>query len=68
VRDGEGRALRTAAQIAAGQLVDIELADGHVGAQALSGGAREDAKPRPPMRTALRPKSGPRGGGQGSLF
>jgi exodeoxyribonuclease VII large subunit len=68
VRDSEGRALRSAAQVAAGQLIDIELADGRVDAQALSGGAREGPKPQPPMRTALRPKSGPRGGGQGSLF
>ena len=68
VRDGEGRTLRSAAQVAAGQLIDIELADGHVDAQALSGGARDDARPQPPTRTAPRPKSGPQGGGQGSLF
>ena len=67
VRDSEGRALRSAAHIAAGQRIDIELADGHVDAQALSGGAREGAK-LPPTRAAPRPKSGPQGGNQGSLF
>ena len=66
VRDGDGRTLRSAAQVAAGQLIDIELADGHVDAQALSGGARDDAKPQP--RAAPRPKTGARGGSQGSLF
>ena len=40
VRDSEGRTLRSTAQVAAGQLLDIELADGHVDAQALSGGAQ----------------------------
>jgi len=68
VRDGDGRTLRSAAQVASGQLIDIELADGHVGAQALSGAAREDPKPQPPARAAPRTKSGPQGGGQGSLF
>jgi exodeoxyribonuclease VII large subunit len=68
VRDGEGRTLRSAAQVAAGQLIDIELADGHVDAQALSGGARDDAKPQPPARAASRTKTGPGGGSQGSLF
>ena len=52
VRDSEGRALRSAAQIAAGQRIDIELADGRVDAQALSGGAREGAKSQPPTRAA----------------
>jgi exodeoxyribonuclease VII large subunit len=68
VRDSEGRALRSAAQIAAGQRIDIELADGHIDAQAFSGGAREGAKPQPPTRAGPRPKSGPQGGSQGSLF
>ena len=66
VRDSEGRALRSAAQIAAGQLIDIELADGHIDAQALTGGARGDAKA--PTRAAPRTKGGRQGGGQGSLF
>jgi exodeoxyribonuclease VII large subunit len=67
VRDSEGRTLRSAVQVSAGQLLDIELADGHVGAQALSGGARDDTKPDPPAR-APRPKTGGQGGSQGSLF
>ena len=49
VRDSEGRTLRSAAQIAAGQRLDIELADGHVDAQALcGGGASRGAEPQPP--------------------
>ena len=68
MRDGEGRTLRSATQVAAGQLIDIELADGHVDAQALSGGARDDAKPQSPSRAAPRAKSGSGGGSQGSLF
>ena len=68
VRDSEGRALRSAAHIAAGQRIDIELADGRVDAQALSGGARDGAKQLPPTRAAPRLKSGPQGGSQGSLF
>jgi len=46
----------------------IELADGRVDAQALSGAAKEGAKQLPPTRAASRPKSGPQGGSQGSLF
>ena len=56
VRDSEGRTLRSAAQVAAGQLLDIELADGHVDAQALSGGARR----RPPSRSRTRAAAPPR--------
>jgi exodeoxyribonuclease VII large subunit len=68
VRDGEGRTLRSGAQVTAGQLIDIELADGHVDAQALSGGARDDAKPQPAARAPARGKTGTSGGNQGSLF
>ena len=67
VRDGEGRMLRSKGEIAAGQLLDIELADGRIGAQVLGSGAQETPKPlpaRPPMRSKL----GTSGGGQGSLF
>ncbi len=70
VRDSEGRALRSVAQIASGHVLDIELADGHVDAQALSGGAarpqaQPDTRRGPPAGT----KSGTRSGGsQGSLF
>jgi exodeoxyribonuclease VII large subunit len=69
VRDGDGRTLRSSSEVVAGQLIDIELADGHVGAQALTGGARERGKPEPSSpRVPPRPKPGPQGGGQGSLF
>src|SRR6185436_6160840 len=71
VRDGEGRTLRSAAQITSGQRLDIELADGHVDAQALGGGgASRGAEPQPQTRPSLPPrKTTPaRGGGQGSLF
>ena len=71
VRDSEGRTLRSAAQIAAGQRLDIELADGHVDAQALGGGrAARGAEPQPEARPSPPPRktTPPRGGGQGSLF
>ena len=55
VRDGEGRTLRSAAQIAAGQRLDIELADGHVDAQALGGGA--GAAPSRSRRRAAAPRA-----------
>lgn len=80
VRDGEGRPVRSAGQVAAGQLIDIELADGHVPAQALGGreGAAGPAAPvlqqshgladpAEPKRVA-KPRKGPAGGSQGSLF
>jgi exodeoxyribonuclease VII large subunit len=68
VRDSDGRTVRSVGQIAAGQLLDIEVADGHVGAQAMEGGrARQAATvPRPPARPGARGK--PSGGNQGSLF
>ena len=71
VRDSEGRTLRSVAQIAAGQRLDIELADGHVDAQALGGGrASRGAEPQPQARPSLPPRktTAPRGGNQGSLF
>ena len=70
VRDGEGRTVRSVAQVASGQRLDIELADGHVDAQALSGRAErigtQPAQPRPTAPT--RPKGGAGSGNQGSLF
>ena len=65
-----GRTLRSTAQIAAGQLIDIELADGRVGAQALTGTAPGTRLSRSRRRA---PRRGPRlaapgGGNQGSLF
>ena len=47
VRDSQGRALRSAAQIAAGQHLDIELADGHVDAQTLGSRVSRRAEPQP---------------------
>ena len=61
VRDGEGRPLRTAAAVARGMRMEIEFADGRVGATADGDGAPPPAKPK------LRPRGGG-AGGQGSLF
>jgi exodeoxyribonuclease VII large subunit len=64
VRDSDGRAVRAVDQVAPGQLIDIELADGHVDAQAV-GKRATIAKPR----AAAPPRSAkPPGGKQGSLF
>jgi exodeoxyribonuclease VII large subunit len=68
VRDSAGRTLRAARDIAAGQLIDIELADGRVDAQALSGGAKNDSKQRLPARLPPKSKGRTSGGNQGSLF
>jgi exodeoxyribonuclease VII large subunit len=71
VRDSEGRALRAAAEIAPGQVLDIELADGRIDAQALSGGGARGAEAQAHARRSppVRGKGGQRGGGdQGSLF
>ena len=43
VRDGAGQSVRSVAQVAVGQRLDIEFADGHVAAQAMEAGA---AQPR----------------------
>ena len=64
VRDPAGRPLRTAAAVTAGERLDIEFADGHVGALAEGPRAKPRAEPVP------RPR-GSRGSGnpgQGSLF
>jgi exodeoxyribonuclease VII large subunit len=71
VRDGDGQALRSVAQIAAGQRLDIELADGRVDAQALGGGrASRGTETQPEARSRLAPRKTPPSGrgGQGSLF
>ena len=66
VRDSEGRTVRSAAVVAAGQQLDIELADGRIPAQALQGGT---SLPKSGSTTAPAvPKRKPGGGGQGSLF
>jgi exodeoxyribonuclease VII large subunit len=67
VRDSEGRAIRAAASVAAGMRLDIEFAEGRVGAVA-DGGASE-VKPQPaPVRAKPRGPGGAGGSGQGSLF
>jgi exodeoxyribonuclease VII large subunit len=80
VRDGDGRAVRSAAIVKPGDRLDIELADGRVGASAgevrlVAGSGEEGAReaaPRPaPGPAAARPArsgGGRDGGGQGSLF
>ncbi len=81
VRDGDGRPVRLARDVAAGQLLDLELADGRVSAQALASSAapapepeatREAqghglADPSEPKRVP-KPRKGPGGTSQGSLF
>jgi len=66
VRDAEGGAVRSVAQVAAGQRLDIELADGHVGAAAVE--TAGEARGTPPRPQAARAKQGPRNGNQGTLF
>ncbi len=64
VRDGVGQPLRTAASVAAGMPLDIEFADGRVGAV-----AQGEARMRP--SSSVRPRRRRGGGdaeGQGSLF
>jgi len=64
VRDGEGRPLRSAAAVGAGVRLDIEFADGRVGATA-NGNLVAQPSDKP------KPRSGHKGGGsggQGSLF
>jgi exodeoxyribonuclease VII large subunit len=64
VRDPAGSPVRTAAAVRPGARLDIEFADGHVGA--LAEGGRAKPKPEPPLR--LRRRRGPDDTGQGSLF
>jgi len=66
VRDSEGRTVRSAAMVAAGQQLDIELADGRIPVQALQGGAALPKSESPGAPAATKRKPG--GGGQGSLF
>ena len=64
VRDGEGKPLRSAAAVAGGMQLDIEFADGRVGAV-----ANGDSRPASiPARAKPRRGSGEGGSGQGSLF
>jgi exodeoxyribonuclease VII large subunit len=60
VRDHEGRPVRAATAVAGGMRLDIEFADGHVGAVADGEGRPQSAPRARPLRRG--------GGGQGSLF
>ncbi len=62
VRDVEGRPLHAAASVTSGMRLDIEFADGRVGAV-----ADGEVKPQPVPRIKPRTRGG-EGGGQGSLF
>ncbi|HEX5959146.1 MAG TPA: exodeoxyribonuclease VII large subunit [Hyphomicrobiaceae bacterium] len=73
VRDARGRGVRSAHQVTQGERLDIELADGHVAAEARAIAVRDDA-PASPGSGVRRGEPG-RGkgkadpqGGQGSLF
>ncbi len=78
VRDGAGRPLRSATAVSAGTRLDIEFADGRVGAVADgAGGAPASSaaanpapvpKPAPKASSKPRPRGGEDTGGQGSLF
>jgi exodeoxyribonuclease VII large subunit len=66
-RDSTGQALRSIREIAAGQLIDVELADGRIDAQVLSGGAKHVGKRQSPARLPAKTKTRT-SGSQGSLF
>jgi exodeoxyribonuclease VII large subunit len=71
VRDERGRSVRSVAGVAAGQRLDIELADGHLGARADTAGKEMPTRsPQPSGQqvSASNTKAGSRGGNQGSLF
>ncbi len=65
VRDGAGQPLRTAAAVIAGMPVEIEFADGRIGARADGAKSPNPVSTEPPKP---RPRSGDGGGGQGTLF
>jgi len=64
VRDADGHPLRAASSVGAGARIEIEFADGRVGATA-DGSAPSPASSSPPA-TKAKPRNG--SGGQGSLF
>jgi exodeoxyribonuclease VII large subunit len=73
VRDSQGRSVRSARQVAPGERLDIELADGHVAAQATQTDAADDARgpPRAPARRSEQARNRGKTGSpedQGSLF
>ena len=73
VRDSDGRMLRAAATVRAGDRLDIEFRDGRVEAEALSGaggggGKGAQASPAPPSTPGVRRTRSRGGSNQGSLF
>ena len=64
VRDGEGRPLRSAGAVAAGARLDLEFADGHVGATADASPATAPKEQKPRKR----PAKGDPVRSQGTLF
>jgi exodeoxyribonuclease VII large subunit len=71
VRDDQGRSVRSIAAVTTGQLLDIELADGHVRTRSETSGPGKQApaKDQLPQRTASpKGKAGSGEGNQGTLF
>jgi exodeoxyribonuclease VII large subunit len=69
VRDDAGHPLRSATAIASGARLDIEFADGRIGAVAEGGTTPiERAQPASPVKPAAKPRKPGGGGSQGSLF
>ena len=73
VRDAQGRSVRSVRQVAPGQRLDIELADGHVAARTEEGGKAVEgqAQPRAPARRGEPARTKGKAGSpddQGSLF
>jgi exodeoxyribonuclease VII large subunit len=67
VRDGDGQPLRSAAAVSAGLRVQIEFADGRVGATT-DGSRTAPLSPAPPPAPPRRRGGGGTPPGQGSLF
>jgi exodeoxyribonuclease VII large subunit len=67
VRDDAGRPLRAAAAVSTGMRLDIEFADGHVGAVAEGARTVSGIAPIAPTKPA-KPRKPGGGSGQGSLF
>jgi exodeoxyribonuclease VII large subunit len=63
VRDSDGHPLRSSTAVGAGMRLDIEFADGRVGAT-----ADGDHAAQPPAKAKARGRGGEGSGGQGSLF
>ncbi len=75
VRDGDGRNVRSVADVKAGALLSVEVADGRFAAQALDGGSRQSGQDdgageiaQKAAAVAAPKRAREAGGGQGSLF